>query len=214
MPIPRLIQNLWIGDQSKRPVRIMDTWKGFNPNCEYKLWTEENLSKRTFVNQNKVDEMKELNGKCDIMRYEILYETGGLFVDADSECLNTLDDFFWENDRFTCYENEKKGIDIETKIVLIASSHMAFIPHDPLVAMCIEELGKIDMVGRSGWEVCGNRFFAQMILKYPQYPIKIYPSWYFLPVHGTGEKYEGTDKIYAKHYWGSTFNRYGTDKIT
>ena len=44
--------------------------------------------------------MNELAGKADILRYELLYEHGGFFIDADSECINPLDDFLTDNKAF------------------------------------------------------------------------------------------------------------------
>jgi mannosyltransferase OCH1-like enzyme len=190
----------------------MQTWQDKNPSCVYMLWTEENLKDFPFRNQKQIDDMSELNGKCDIMRYELLSKYGGIFLDADMECVNTLDDFFFENTRFTGYENEQNGFDLDTgTMLLLSSASMGFEPNDPLCNLCILELGKIDMVGKHGWQVCGNEFLATVAEKWKnQFPMKIYPSWYFLPKHGTGLEYRGTDKIYAKHYWGSTFGIYGT----
>jgi len=208
--ISRLIHQVWIGDQSKRPEKLMNTWRELNPNCEYMMWTEEALLEFSFVNQSKIDIMEDMNGKCDIMRFEILYKYGGFLVDADSECVNALDDFFFDNDRFTCYENEQVGIDTETGITLISEGFMGYQKEDGLCRECIAELGRIDMQNKRGWEVTGNRFFATMIDKWKDaYPMKIYPSWYFIPKHGTGEEYKGDGKIYSKHYWGSTFGLYG-----
>jgi mannosyltransferase OCH1-like enzyme len=59
------------------------------------LWTEETLAHFNFRNQGQIDIMQDMNGKCDIMRFEILYEYGGILVDADSECVATLYDFFF-----------------------------------------------------------------------------------------------------------------------
>ena len=36
-------------------------------------------------------EIEEINGKADIIRWEILYHYGGLFVDADSICIESFD---------------------------------------------------------------------------------------------------------------------------
>ena len=41
--IPKVIHQIWIGDQSKRPTEAMETIKKDNPDCEYKLWTEKEL---------------------------------------------------------------------------------------------------------------------------------------------------------------------------
>lgn len=214
MTIPRILHQLWIGDKSKQPVRIMQTWKDMNPSCVYMFWTDENLKHFGFKNQTQIGDMPELNGKCDIMRYEILHRYGGIFIDADAECLNTLDDFFFENDRFSCWENEEVGKDPETGITLVSSAHMGFKPNDQLLGLCILEIAKIDMIGKHGWETTGNRFYATMIEKWKdQFPVTIYPSYFFIPEHGTGQKYKGDGKIYAKHYWGSTFGIYGTEKM-
>ena len=217
--IPRIIHSMWIGDQSKRPTQTMNTWAVLNPSCQHIVWTEENLTEFTFANQHVIDDMAELNGKCDIMRYEILQKYGGFFVDADAECVNTLDDFFFENERFTCYEHERYGIDEESGLPRLSSGYLAFCPQDPFLAICIAELGKVDVVGKQAWEVVSNKFLAVLVNKYKEeYPMTIYPSWYFIPKHAISQpwndvEYKGADKIYAKHLWGSTFGLYGTDTI-
>lgn len=210
MPIPRRIHQMWIGDQSRRPAAIMQTWKDLNPSCEYTLWTEENLADLVFVNQDKANAMPELNGKCDIMRYEILYKFGGIFIDADTKCVNTLDDFFFDtSDRFTCWENEEVGKDPETGMLIAASSHMGFKKGDELCLKCIEKLSQIDVTKGRAWQVCGNRFLMTTIIENPDIPMTMYPSHYFIPEHGTHFKYKGTGKIYGEHYWGTTHDLYG-----
>ena len=44
---------------------------------------EKEIEKRGFKSTltNRVNEMEEINGKADILRWEILYEYGGVFVD-------------------------------------------------------------------------------------------------------------------------------------
>ena len=201
--IPRIIHQMWIGNKSERPVELMQTWKDKNPDCEYRLWTEKELDKISFYNKYLIELMPELSGKCDIMRYQILNDYGGFFVDADTECLNTLDDFFFENTRFTCWENEKRSD-------LLACSFMGCIKGDKLYLKCMEALDKIQSINNPAWVVSGPKFFTDMVNKWEEVlPMKVYPSWYFIPEHGTGEVYDGDDKVYARHFWGSTFKTYG-----
>ena len=193
----------------------MDTWKDLNPSCHYMLWTEPVLKNFEFRNQKQIDDMTELNGKCDIMRFEILHKYGGIFIDADSECLNTLDDFFFEEIRWTCWENELLSKDPDGT-VLVSASIMACEPVDPFFYYCIHELGMIDMKGKMGWQASGCRFFTDMIAKRAEtLPMKIYPSHYFIPRHAIQvvlkqPGYSGSEKVYARHHWGSTFQNYGT----
>jgi len=102
--IPKIIHQIWIGN-SKPPklnslyidtCRNMDGWK-------YKLWTDEDLTEKNYpltfdliqdiVQVGKLD--KKLNKKlaqiADLMRLEILYRHGGVYIDTTVECLKNLD---------------------------------------------------------------------------------------------------------------------------
>ena len=83
--IPKIIHQIWLGDQSQRPINLMKTWEDMNPGWVYKLWTDDNLPK--LICQEQFDKMKGLHGKADILRYELLYKYGGFYIDADSECV-------------------------------------------------------------------------------------------------------------------------------
>lgn len=75
--IPKIIHRLWIGDKPP-PIRMMETWKNMNPDYEYIRWSETEFIARNmkFQCKNRIDEMEEINGKADIMRWEILYKYG------------------------------------------------------------------------------------------------------------------------------------------
>ena len=101
--IPKIIHQIWIGNS--KPPKLnslymdtckMDGWK-------YKLWSDEDLNKKNFpltfdliqdiVQVGKLD--KKLNKKlaqiADLMRLEILYRNGGVYIDTTAECLKNLD---------------------------------------------------------------------------------------------------------------------------
>ena len=50
------------------------------------------MNKRGFQSKliHKVNEMEEVNGKADILRWELLYEYGRFFVDADAYCIEPV----------------------------------------------------------------------------------------------------------------------------
>ena len=72
--IPKIIHQLWIGDKPP-PTKMMDTWYNMNPEYEYIRWTESLIKEKgiKFVCNKRILEMEEINGKADIMRWEILY---------------------------------------------------------------------------------------------------------------------------------------------
>jgi len=90
--IPKILHQLWIGPHPA-PHSMMATWKAKHPHFEYIIWTEAEIQRRglVFVSQPVIDFMDELNGKADIMRWEILYKFGGYFVDADSICIHPFE---------------------------------------------------------------------------------------------------------------------------
>lgn len=194
MSIPKIIHQIWIGPHPA-PVELMETWKKFHPDWEYKLWTDE---KADWINQDKIDAMPEWNGKADIMRYEILLREGGVFLDADSECVKRLDDSFLEHDAWTCWESEiaRPG--------LVACGYMATRPDHHLMYMCVKEISKSKLEGRA-WESVGPKFFTEQI-KNTKSDIHIFPSKMFIPKHFTGISSPALEDtpVYALQHWGST----------
>ena len=128
MSIPKIIHQLWIGEKPA-PIKLMNTWKEKNPDFEYIYWNEDEIKKRNFKFkcQDKIDEIEEINGKADIMRWEILYKYGGIFLDADSICIEPMNEELYEKKCFASWEQEnvRKG--------LIATGTMGFPKKHPLV---------------------------------------------------------------------------------
>lgn len=191
--LPKIIHQMWIGGNP--PMNLIETWKNRNPDWTHILWTEENLKQWTFKNQDKIESMSELNGKCDIMRYEILHRMGGFFADADTVCLNSLDDEIFQYDCTSVFECEKH------RGGLVACGFMSAQPNCKLLELCINELEKAKS---PAWWYVGPAFFTHMIKKH-KYPIQIHPSYYFIPRHYTGTFYTGSEKVYCDHLWGVTY---------
>jgi hypothetical protein len=65
------------------------------PGWSYKLWTDKNLSSLRTLDTTFFEEEPTHNGKANILRAAILYEHGGVYVDADIQWVNDkcLDDF-------------------------------------------------------------------------------------------------------------------------
>jgi mannosyltransferase OCH1-like enzyme len=196
MSIPKIIHNLWLDGKYPKPERIMRTWKEKNPSCLYLEWTSHILKYHTFKNQEQIDMMPELNGKCDIMRYEILKKLGGIFVDADMECVNPLDDEIFSHKRITCYESETNGMD------LLSCAFMGCDENDPIMGLLVLGIGQIKSFDDNpAWVTVGPRYFTDMVRKWEaSFPINIYPSKDFLAREGKPK--------YALHYGGTTYDSY------
>ena len=207
--IPTIIHQIWIGPK-KAPIKMMDTWKDKHPEFEYIRWTEDEIKKRNmiFKCQNRIDEIEEYCGKADIIRLEILNKYGGIYIDADSICIEPIDNLLNCN-AFACWENEsiRKG--------LISNGNIGFIPNHPFVCKMIEWIkdNKVSMkeTGYHAWEIVGPILFTNTYNTIPN-DVVIYPSYYFLPIHYSGYLYNGHSNIYAYQEWNSTKEEHNNTK--
>lgn len=193
--IPKIIHQMWIGPQSP-PFELLKTWKEKNPSWQYVFWDNLAIKKFKFKNQAQIDKMEEWNGKCDIMRYEILHQMGGFFVDADTICLRPLNDELFTYDNIAVYENEK------SRGGLVACGYMGCKPESELMKLCIEN---IEIVESPAWWYVGPAYFTEIINRF--YPdIKIHNSELFIPNHYSGHR--TNNNPYADHLWGNTYKNY------
>lgn len=91
--IPKKIHQIWIGPD-KPPYDILDTWVAHHPAWEYKLWRDEDVADLDLINQRLYDELvgqSLYSGASDILRAELLFQFGGVYIDADAYCLHPLD---------------------------------------------------------------------------------------------------------------------------
>ena len=207
--IPRIIHQLWIGDKPA-PTNFMDTWRDKNSTFVYMRWNEDLIKKHSniFSCQNRVDEMEEINGKADILRWEILYQYGGVFLDADSICIEPIDDILMDTNCFAGWEQE------QVRPGLIATGTMGFPAKHPLVKQAVEWIKRnpvsVKETGQRAWLTVGPMLLTNMYNS--NYLFKremtIFPSYTFLPIHCSGLEYNGHGKVYAFQEWGSTKENY------
>lgn len=194
--IPKILHRIWVGPH-KRPTEWMDTWKEKHPDWEFKTW--DNDSVKGFIKQKEIDDCinKGLyHGAADIIRYEVLYKYGGVIAPADSICLHPIDELLEiEEDAFCCYQHEIKRPGL-------LSPHLGTTKGNKLMAELIDRIPKD--IG-TPWIQTGNKLLTDVVEEL-NYPIKIYPSHYFIPIYNDGSKQEG--KAYAEHLWGTTRNIY------
>lgn len=95
MSISRNLIQIWIGDKPlpSHCAQWCAEWKGLHPKWDYKLWGNELYEK--FENDHYVRWMKESGEKeafiSDRFRVLLLRETGGVYLDADTQPVRKLD---------------------------------------------------------------------------------------------------------------------------
>ena len=205
--IPNIIHQVWIGDKPA-PIKLMETWKNKHPNYEYIFWNEQEFQNRNiiFECQEKIDLIQEINGKADIIRWELLWKYGGVFIDADSICIEPLDSYFDGNTAFASFENE------QVRPGLVATGTMGFLPNHPLCRDIIDWIKSDEstemILQKQAWVSVGPGLLTRFLNTGKYKDFSVYPSHVFLPVHFQGDPYLGHKKIYAHQYWGSNYQLY------
>lgn len=91
--IPKIIHQIWL-EESPIPEKIallQTTWKKTHPQWDYQLWTNKEIELLYLQNQDLFEKQKETKKKEELLRLEILYQFGGVFVENLFECTSPLD---------------------------------------------------------------------------------------------------------------------------
>jgi len=84
--IPKIIHQIWIGNEMPANERKMclTVKESLDTSWEYILWTEQDIKKlRNFKNYQYFIQTPNLGQKSDLLRYAILSEFGGVYLDTD-----------------------------------------------------------------------------------------------------------------------------------
>jgi mannosyltransferase OCH1-like enzyme len=202
--IPKKLHVIWIGDESKRPDQCIDTWRQHNPDWELKLWGNKEVEAYNWFNKKHLPAaMKQrLSGASNLLRFEILFNEGGFYVDADTVCMRPLAPWLFEHDCFVSWENEL------ARPGLLATTFMAFPPADPYIRRLITDIHKLERIDHDeSWKVTGPAHITRVWREMQYSRLSILPSHYFLGDHFEGHTYEGKGPVFARHMWGSTYHK-------
>lgn len=202
--IPKKLHIVWVGDESKRPDNCINTWIAKNPDYVVKVWGNDDLYSHSWINGRHMNVFwnRELCGVADMMRWEILYDEGGIAIDADSICKRPLEDWLLEASVFAGWESELGGLGV------IANGTVGAEPNNPFIGQIIQDIKDDEPDHRMAWEFSGPARITKTWINNGYSGITIHPSHYFLPRHFAGTFYTGNGIVFADQMWGSTRSLY------
>lgn len=204
--IPKIIHHIWLGGSlPQKYLSYVSSWRKINPGWTHFFWDDINTKGLKLINQDKFESANNLGQKADILRYEILYKYGGIYVDTDFECIKPFDDI----SHLEFFTGIAYPTIIEMYVGLIAS-----IPKHPIIKSCIDDMKKIsDCSANEIMNTTGNYHFTRCFLKNintQSKDIVAFPMDFFYPfpntdrntIKGDHRKKYIKECSYAIHHWG------------
>jgi len=115
--LPRIMHQIWVGADPlpAEYAAYTQTWQAIHPAWEHRLWTEDRLP--AMRNRDLYERAEELvpehsvwQFRSDVLRYEILWAFGGVYVDIDFECLTSIEDTIEGLEAFAAWETQDRWV--------------------------------------------------------------------------------------------------------
>lgn len=172
--IPKVFHHIWLGPdplpKDHRP--WIQSWKKHHRDWEFTLWTEENLPEDP-IRPEILERLRAPVERADILRLEILYRYGGVYLDTDLECVRPIDPVL-EGEEFVgvCHKPGR-----------ITNTAIAAAPQHPLLEQALGEVRPMDMYWTSASErlkeVAGPLLLQRILADYPD--VKLLEPRMFFP---------------------------------
>jgi mannosyltransferase OCH1-like enzyme len=90
--IPRIFHQIWVGPDPfpEAYARYQETWLDRHSGWELRFWTEENLP-GGLRRPEAAERLRAPAERANILRLELLWRFGGVYVDTDFQCLRSIE---------------------------------------------------------------------------------------------------------------------------
>lgn len=184
---------------SEKELRWQESWKHYNPDWEYKLWTDDSIQTDIdLINKDALLREKTYSGKSDILRYEILYKYGGLYLDTDFECLKPITPFLEDKEFVVCSERNR----------FLCGAFLASIPKHKYLKLLIDGIPERESTYP---DAKPNVKYGPVYLTHVVGMDKGYAQEYVFP-YGWWEKHRRNEDFrktcpnaYAVHHWAGSW---------
>jgi len=173
--IPRTFHHIWLGPDPlpEEHGPWIETWKRHHPDWEFRMWTEDNLPEDP-IRPEVLERLRAPVERADILRLELVYRYGGVYLDTDLECLRPLDDVL----------TGQSFVGIQLKPGRITNTFISAVPGHPLLERALSAVRPMEMYWTGSSErlkeVAGPLLLERLVPDYPDIkllePEVLFPS--------------------------------------
>jgi len=224
--IPKVIHFIWIGPNPfpQESVQNVYSWVENHPRWTVKFWTDRKrplphpkmeiqlISDFQFESlRDYFEDSDNYAEKSDLLRYEILNQEGGLYVDHDVKCFKPFTPFHYNFDLYCGLEPPHQPI--MSSSISVNNNIVGSIPRHPIIKKCIENVqarwseiasaypgnDKNSVIYRVGYRSFSSFDDAVREIE-PQSGLRdiVFPAAYF-------NRIDDRFALYAHHYYASTW---------
>jgi mannosyltransferase OCH1-like enzyme len=182
-------------------VRFGQTWLDQHPGWTMRQWGDDNLP--PLRNQVLFDEVKSFSAKSDVLRFELLWLYGGVYIDTDFECLRSIESLLEKVQVFASFETDWS----------VNGALMGAVPGHPFVEMLLDSLpSSVSEYGGVNAAISSGPGFITRCLEAWDAeggePVTLFPARYFYPYlwHEKHRRFEQFPDAYAIHHWADSWN--------
>lgn len=156
MLIPRVFHQIWIGpDALPNEYRAyQESWRRHHPGWELRFWTDHNLPEG-LRRPEAYERLRSPVERADILRLELLWRFGGVYVDVDFECLRSLEPLI---SRATFFVGQAKPGRVNNALLGSVAGH-------PILDRGLDELRPREFYGYDK-EAAGPKFLDGLLAKH------------------------------------------------
>ena len=128
--IPRIFHRIYLDEPIPEEFEVYwERFRDLHPGWNFRTW-DKSRELEWLVCREEFEQASTWAGKSDILRYELLYAIGGVYVDTDVEPLRPFDDLMRDPRPFIGWEDRN----------LLCPTVMGAPPHHPAIGLLLEQL--------------------------------------------------------------------------
>jgi mannosyltransferase OCH1-like enzyme len=206
--IPKIIHFCWFGGKplSALGKKCLASWEKYLPEYQIMRWDENNFDVNSVPYTKESYQLKKYAFVSDYVRYKVLYDFGGIYMDTDVEVLKNLDEFL-ENEAFTGFEDEQ----MVAPGLILGSVQGNSLIKDMVEIYQYSHFVNLDntLNLKTGPQILTELLLNRGLEKKDEYQkisgLSIYPKEYFCPKSWITLKLDITPNTFTIHHYEGTW---------